>query len=251
MIGGYMSLTDWEKFFEIHAPGYMENVFTRNTKAEVDFIINEMKLNPGEHILDMGCGTGRHSVELARRGFEVTGVDLSQAMLNQASKAAESAGVEVEFIRSNAAEFQSDEKFDAAISLCEGAFSLFGKDEDPYERDAAILDNVHRSLKPGRYFLLTVLNAMRHIRMYDKEAVRKGVFNPYLYIERTEQEVEVNGVTEKVTLLEKGYASGEIILMMRAAHFRIINMWGGTAGAWNKDLLDPDEYEIMFLAAKN
>ncbi len=56
---------EWEKFFDEHAPQYMNEVFTKNTVEEVTFILEELKLNSGSSILDIGCGTGRHSVELA------------------------------------------------------------------------------------------------------------------------------------------------------------------------------------------
>jgi cyclopropane fatty-acyl-phospholipid synthase-like methyltransferase len=89
---------EWEEFFDGHAPIYMENCFTKNTVKEVDFILDELNLSPGCSILDMGCGTGRHAVELARRGYQVTGVDISSGMLAEAKKAAQEAKVKVEWI---------------------------------------------------------------------------------------------------------------------------------------------------------
>ena len=77
---------DWEKFFDGHAPVYMDNCFTKNTVNEVDFLVEELRLKPGATILDVGCGTGRHAIELARRGYMVTGVDLSSGMLAEAKK---------------------------------------------------------------------------------------------------------------------------------------------------------------------
>jgi len=69
------SINEWQQFFDGHAPVYMENSFTRNTLAEVDFLLEVMELPPGSHILDVGCGTGRHSIELAmvllQKGFQV------------------------------------------------------------------------------------------------------------------------------------------------------------------------------------
>ena len=86
----------WERFFDAHAPIYEANVFTKNTAREVNFLLEELEPPSGASILDVGCGTGRHSVELAKRGYAVTGLDLSAEMLAQAAQAANAAGVQVE-----------------------------------------------------------------------------------------------------------------------------------------------------------
>ena len=86
----------WQAFFDAHSPQYMQNEFTHNAIKEADFVIEELGLAPGSRILDIGCGTGRHSVELARRGFRMTGIDQSTGMLAEARKAAQVAGAEVE-----------------------------------------------------------------------------------------------------------------------------------------------------------
>src|SRR5438270_14026028 len=116
--------------FSETAAQYEENEFTRNTRAEVDFILAEFALPPGSRNLDMGWGTGRHAVELARRGYRVTGVDIAAGMLDEARKAARHARVDIRWIAADATRFTTDERFDAAICLCGGAFGILNLDDD-------------------------------------------------------------------------------------------------------------------------
>lgn len=76
----------WVRFFDGHASQYLQNKFTNNTVAEVDFLLRELALAPQSEILDVGCGVGRHAIELARRGHNVTGIDISAGMLDEARR---------------------------------------------------------------------------------------------------------------------------------------------------------------------
>ncbi len=237
---------DWERFFDEHAGSYMDNVFTRNTLAEVDFLLELLSVEPGDHILDIGCGAGRHSVELARRGYQVTGVDISAGMLAQAANAAEQAGVTVTWIKADATRYTADRLFDAAICLCEGAFSLLTLADDPIEHDLAILGNIQAALKPGSGFLLTALNGLRKIREYNQEDVISGVFDPLTTTDLYKmEEGEVS-----VMVRERGYVPSELALLCRTAGFEVQHIWGGTAGNWGRRPVDLDEIELMVLARR-
>jgi SAM-dependent methyltransferase len=238
----------WETFFDAHASIYEENVFTKNTVREVDFLLEVLDLPPGGSVLDVGCGTGRHSVELARRGYAVTGIDLSSAMLAQAVAAAGAAGVTVEWLHRDATDFVLDRSFDAAICLCEGSFGLLGKGDDPIEQPLAILHNIAASLKPGATALLTVLNAARLLRSYQNEDVAEGRFDPFSL-------VETNALPPRegmppVEVRERAFVGTELILLCRLAGLEVLYLWGGTAGNWGRRPLDLDEYEIMVVARK-
>ncbi|RYG40492.1 class I SAM-dependent methyltransferase, partial [bacterium] len=126
----------WEAFFDAHARDYDQNPFTFHTEGEISFLLSLYPVPPGSHFLDVGCGTGRHAVELAKRGHRVTGIDISAGMLNVARARAQQAGVEVEFIKADAREFTLDRQFDYAICLCEGGFGLLERGEDPEAHDA-------------------------------------------------------------------------------------------------------------------
>lgn len=239
----------WEEFFDWHAPRYMENCFVTATLAEVDFLLGVLSIPDGGSILDMGCGTGRHSVELARRGYVVTGIDISAGMLAQAKTAAAEAGVKVEFIQSDATGFRSEKLFDAAICICEGAFGLSDFHEDPIEHDSAILENISAALKPGAGFLLTALNGFRQIREHSQEDVDSGRFDPITLTELVE-EIDLPEGTKKVRLQEKGYFPQELARLLEQTGFQVSNIWGGTAGDWGRRKIELDEMEIMVVALK-
>ena len=241
---------EWETFFDQHAPNYMDNTFTKNTREEVDFIIEELNLPPGSHILDIGCGTGRHSIELARRGYRMTGVDISTGMLNEAQREADKAGVKIDLILADASQFKSVKEFDAAICICEGAFGLLGSEDDPYMHELNILKNIHRALKPGGRLILTALNGMRKIRGATEEAIADATFDPLTLVETYPHDYESEGGEKSIIVRERGFVPSELFLLLLFAGFRVEHVWGGTAGNWNRAAVDLDEMEIMAIASK-
>ena len=241
---------EWEEFFDGHAPVYMDNSFTENTVEEVEFVLEELRLPAGSHILDVGCGAGRHAVELARRGYQVTGVDISAGMLAEAERAAREAGVEVELIHADATQFKSDKLFDAAVCLCEGAFSLLGSEDDPIEHDLAILRHIHAALKPRTRFILTALNACRMIRQVTQEDVENGRFDPVTMVEVYTVECDTPEGKKSLLVRERSYVPTELVMLFRQAGFEVEHIWGGTAGDWGRRKIHLDEMEIMVVARK-
>lgn len=240
----------WEAFFDSHAPYYMQNVFTSNTLAEVDFLLEVLRIAPGASILDMGCGAGRHSIELARRGYVVTGVDISAGMLEQARQSADEANVQIEWIQSDATQFTTTARFDAAICLCEGAFGLFNAGEDPDEHDLSILRNIHTALKPGAPFMLTTLNGMARIRAVTQEDVEQGRFDPVTMTINSDQLWDLPGGQQLVHVRERYYTAPELAWLFEQTGFTIAHIWGGTAGNWGRRPIDLDEIEVMVVARK-
>lgn len=243
-------MNEWKTFFDNYAPNYMQEVFTKNTLEEVDFLIEEMQLPPGCAILDMGCGTGRHSVELTRRGYRLTGVDQSSGMLAEAEKAARAAGVQVEWVQADATQYHSPKLFDAAICLCEGAFGLVTVSEDAEAHDRLILRNISAALKPEAPFLLTALNGLRAIRQFTQEDVNKGVFDPLTLVETIQMEYDTPEGKKSVTLREKKHLPQELAGLCAEAGFEVLHIWGGTAGSWQRKTLELDEIEVMVVMRK-
>jgi SAM-dependent methyltransferase len=103
-------------------------------------------------VLDLACGPGRYAIPLARAGYEVTAVDRTRFLLDQARDGASRAGAKVEWIEQDMREFVRPAAFDLAINV----FTSFGYFDEPAE-NRRVLENIHASLKPGGAFVLDVL----------------------------------------------------------------------------------------------
>jgi len=238
---------EWQRFFQYEAPRYLDEVFTRNTVQEVDFIVRELGCRPGQEILDIGCGTGRHSLELARRGFRCTGIDQSPEMLEIGKRKADEQGVAVEFVLGEASAARLRRQFDHAICLCEGAFSLLEVGMDPVRYHKAILDNIASMVMESGMFLLTALNGFRFIRKYSDSDVERGVFDPVSISAVEEIPIDGGGL---VKVVEKGFTPRELERMLEESGFTVQGIWGGTAGSWKKEPLKLDEIELMALCQR-
>lgn len=117
--------------------------------SEADQIISLLGLESGASVLDLCCGPGRHSLELAQRGLAVTGVDLTQIYLDRLQAHAAERNLSIEVVRADMREFRRPDAFDAALNL----YSSFGYFEDP-EDDLRVLRNLHGALRPGGRLLM-------------------------------------------------------------------------------------------------
>jgi SAM-dependent methyltransferase len=103
-------------------------------------------------VLDLACGPGRHSVEFAARGFQVTGVDRSGFLLDHARRHGESREARVEWIEEDMRAFSRPDAYDLAISI----FTSFGY-FDHHEENLTVLQSVFANLRPGGTFVIHVL----------------------------------------------------------------------------------------------
>ncbi|MCK7486788.1 MAG: methyltransferase domain-containing protein [Bacillus subtilis] len=146
----------YEKLFENYGESYDKEIFTLGTLGECDFIEKELHFNKTLKILDVGCGTGRHSIELAKRGYLPTGIDFSVSQLQKAIAKAKANQLTIEFLHHDARDLPFNQQFDVAIMLCEGGFPLMETDAMNYQ----ILMSVSKSLKKTATFIFTTLNGL-------------------------------------------------------------------------------------------
>ena len=235
----------WKQFYDFNAPHYDNEAFTSNTALETEFLLREMPLRPGMKVLDLGCGTGRHAVALAAHGIIMTGLDISSGQLAEAEKKAALAGVTVRFIQADAAAFTTAEQFDAAICLCEGAFGLLSIEDDPLTHEQAILRNLAAVLKPDAPLLMTVRNAFEIVRHYSDKDVVAGTFDPYTLTRVVRLGEWYPGFDPEIRVKEKCFTPMELRMLLENAGFAVDQLWGGTAGHWNRQTLSLDEIELM------
>ena len=238
----------WREFFDAQAATYDENPFTQHTAAEVDFLLSLYPISPGAEIIDLGCGTGRHSIELARRGYRVTAVDFSAEMLAIARSKAD--GMDINFIEVDIRKLDLGKQFDLAICLCEGGPGLIELGEDPYQHDLGIFASAQRHLKPNSAFVLTCLNGYSAIRQMKDEFIADGRFNPATMMSNYVDEWALPSGVQQLTIHERLFIAPEVSRMLVQSGFMVDAVYGGTAGYWGRRPLSLDEVEAMFCCRK-
>lgn len=148
-------------FTEQYLRGREHLLMPERTAQEADFIVETLALTEGATVLDLCCGQGRHAIELARRGFRVTGLDLSEYLLGVARERAAQGGVNVRFVHSDARDNPFADEFDAVVNM----FTAFAYLETE-EEDQKVLNGVARSLKRGGRFLIQFVNRERVLRQF-------------------------------------------------------------------------------------
>ncbi len=142
----------WEDLFNDDFIRAMEKLTDGQIKREADFIEDSLGVAQGAMVLDLACGTGRHAIELSRRGYNVVGFDLSLAMLARAADEAEERAAQLNFVQGDMREMTFEEMFDG-IYCWSTSFGFFEE-----EKNANVISRVHRALKKGGQFLLDVVN---------------------------------------------------------------------------------------------
>lgn len=144
--------SDWYR--KIWTLDIQNQSWVEDTKRQVTFLIDELKLQGGEKILDLACGFGRHSLELARRGFAVTGVDITPAYIQYAKEQAESEGLDARFLCADIREVGFKSEFDLVLNMADGAVGYLENDAE----NRKIFAVVSKALKPGGRHFMDIMN---------------------------------------------------------------------------------------------
>jgi SAM-dependent methyltransferase len=128
--------------------------WVEQTKSQVDFLWDILQLDGTQRVLDLACGFGRHSLELASRGCKVVGVDITPAYCAEAQKQAQEKGIKAEFICADLRDLRFRDEFDVVLNLADGAIGYLEDDAE----NLKIFDLISSSLKPGGIHVMDLCN---------------------------------------------------------------------------------------------
>ncbi|MDP4197834.1 MAG: class I SAM-dependent methyltransferase, partial [Bacteroidota bacterium] len=238
---------------------YDNECFTQGTTAECDFLEKELDFNKSLKIIDIGCGTGRHSIELTRRGYNVTGVDLSDSQLMRAKEKALALNLEIDFQKHDARMLPFSNEFDMAIMLCEGAFPLMETDEMNFE----ILKNATKALKENGKFIFTTLNGLfpifhsiekfcASVTTDENAAYTKNKFDLMTFRDHNITIIEDDlGTKREFECNERYYIPSEITWLLKTLNYKKIDIFGAKLGAFSRsDTLTTEDFEMLVIAEK-
>ena len=219
------------------------------TCAEVEFLART--LGPRPRLLDAPCGNGRHSVELARRGRRVTGIDISGEFIKEAKLSAAASSVHAEFLLANMRDLNWIAEFDGAF--CFG--NSFGYlDHDGMD---AFVAGVSRALKPGGRFVIetgmaaeSILPGLKEREWYQIEDIVFAIQNRYLAEISCLETAAVfirNGQTETRTWWHWVYTVAEIRRMLERAGLELLNFYS----ALDQQPFKLGDQRLFLVAQKN
>ncbi len=250
----------YEWLFEHYGEQYDRESFTQGTRGECDFFEQELNHDRSVKILDIGCGTGRHSIEMAKRGYSVTGIDLSEAMLKKAREKAKKDNLDIHFEKHDARVLPFENDFGAAIMICEGAFPLMETDEMNYE----ILKRAGKALKQNGKLIFTTLNGLYPIfhplsDFHNQETSQgqagceSGYFDYMTFRDyNITTFVDDDGNERRVNCSERYYIPSEITWLLFSLGFEKTNIYGAKLGAFSrKHQLTPEDYEMLVITQKS
>ena len=249
----------YEELFENYGLKYDNESYTQGTIGECDFIEKEIDYNKNIRILDIGCGTGRHAIELTKRGYTVVGIDLSESLLRRAKEKASEQNLHIVFQKHDARNLPFSQEFDLVIMLCEGGFSLMETDEMNFQ----ILQGAAKALKPNGKLIFTTLNGLfplfHSVKEFYAAHTNEGnstcgnnSFDLMTFRDHNTAYVEDDlGNKKELQCNERYYVPSEITWLLKTLNFKTIDIFGAKLGAFSRnDKLTTEDFEMLVIAEK-
>jgi SAM-dependent methyltransferase len=221
----------YENFFHgIALDLWRKAVSDEQTKAEADFLVKTLECADGSRLLDLPCGNGRHSLELAKRGFRMTGLDISEQFIEEARAGSLAIGAQIEWVLGDMRNVDGEIIFDGAFCLG-NSFGYF-----EYSDMEAFLKGVSRALRPEARFVVgtgiaaeSILPNLKERTWYQVEDILFAIENRYQVEEScldTDHTFVRDGKVETRQSKHWVYTIGEIQRMLERAGFAVLGLYG-------------------------
>ena len=223
-------------------PAYLRNAFTKGTVQEIDFLWDALGLVRGLTALDVGCGPGRHSLELARRGIAATGIDASEEFIALARQSADGERLPARFAVGDVRTMVYDGDFDAAICLCQGGFGLLGGREE-----VDVFQRIVRAVKPGGPIAVSAFHAPFAVRFLEDGET----FDPATGVLHERSTVRNDAGDEQVfDLWTTCFTTRELELLALLAGVEVQGVFGVTPGRYRAAPPDLDAPELLLVGRR-
>jgi 2-polyprenyl-3-methyl-5-hydroxy-6-metoxy-1,4-benzoquinol methylase len=241
---GFFEAT-WLDEIALHAP-------VERTEQQVAFLLEHLAGSPGRRLLDLACGHGRIALPLARSGWQVTGLDLSERSLAIASEASESKGLQIDWVLGDMRE-PPPGPFDAAINV----FTAFGYFEDEAENQR-VLNAVAAVLVSGGLFLIDTINLLNLVKRY-RDRSWEWTETGAIFLQEHQFDalagrnlarwtfVREDGSRSEILHSVRTYTPHELAVMLEQAGLEITGSWGDFQGGE----LGFDSPRVILLARKS
>ncbi|MBN1592920.1 MAG: methyltransferase domain-containing protein [Candidatus Coatesbacteria bacterium] len=212
-----------DDFFEDLFGRVIKSRSDETTLMQIDLLLKGSGAEPGATVLDVCCGYGRHSVELAKRGFQVTGVDLIEGYLAKAREHAETKGVDVEFIKMDVRDLEFDRKFDLVLNM----WTSFGFYDE--ETNLDILKRLGNCVARGGHLVMELINRDWVVKNFLQRSwwpvddnliiFEEREFDITRSINRCVWNFLEDGKVKKMPLDLRVYSAHELILLLKSVGF--------------------------------
>jgi SAM-dependent methyltransferase len=216
--------------------------FTKGTEQEVEYLVGALGLEPGQRVLDVGCGPGRHSLALARRGLDVVGVDLSPDFVALAREAAADGGLTARFEEQDVRALPYDGEFDAAICLCQGGFGLLGGHDE-----VEVFGRIVRAVRVGGALAVTAFHtafAVRHLEDGESFDPATGVLHEIASVRNAA------GEERPFDLWTTCFTARELTLLSERHGIHVLSVAGVTPGGYRATHPTVDDPELLLVGRR-
>ena len=226
---------DDDDFWETMAPRLFSSSIKELATEQIDDLEKLLGIERDSDVLDLCCGVGRHSLELARRGYRVTAVDRTSQYLDELRRETERSRLAVELIQSDMRQFRRPDSYDVVINL----FTSFGYFEDPGD-DRKVMENIFSSLREGGRVVMEMIGKEVLARIFQPRDWQRWEDGTIMLEERTVARnwtwVESTwtvirpGFYKELTLSHRIYSASELSTLLSESGFRKVDVYGHLSG---------------------